>query len=152
MKYAFEMIPGSVRPIERIEFPGLTSCRAYQSLPQKQSDPKSPGVSFDEYAKWSMIIREKIPTEESIICPKGSVCFHELSWEDELRIRVSNRLVYNDFHSIVDQLWGSNIRVSLDEIHALFDPFKVLDLSLMLKVIKVYQLPFTIEKVEFSYE
>lgn len=153
MKYAFEYVEcWNEFGNRQVAFPGLASCRCYQSLPQKRSDPWSPSVSFKEHVKWSMIIREKIPTEESIICPTGSVSFTGVSWQDELRIHVSNRLVYNQFSHIANALWENYVRVTESEISHLFDPFKELDLSLMLKVIKVYQLPFTIEKVEFNYE
>lgn len=99
-----------------------------------------------------MVNREKIPTEESIICPTGSVSFTDVSWQDELRIRVSNRLIYNQFSNITDALWDDCVRVTPREIGNLFDPFEELDLNLMLKVIKVYKLPFTIEEVKFKYE
>lgn len=153
MKYAFEFAECWNEFGNRcVKFPGLASCRAYQSLPQKQSDPRSPGISFGEYIKWSMIIREKIPTEESVICPKGSVSFLGVSWQDELRIRVSNALIYNQFSNIEDALWENYARTTTIEIRNLFDPFKDLDLDLMLKVIKVYKLPFKIEEVKFKYE
>ena len=153
MKYAFEFVE-CVNEFgnRRVRFPGLTSCRAYQSLPQKQSDPRSPSISFGEYIKWSMIIRENIPTEESVICPKGSVSSLGVSWQDELRIRVSNELIYNQFSDIENALWENYVRVTSTEIRNLFDPFKDLDLGLMLKVIKVYKLPFKIEEVKFKYE
>lgn len=153
MKYAFEYVEcWNEFGNRQIAFPGLANCRCYQSMPQKRSANWSADVSFKEHIKWSMIIREKIPTEESIICPTGSVSFTDVSWQDELRIRVSNRLIYNQFSHITDALWDNYVRVTPREIGNLFDPFEELDLSLMLKVIKVYQLPFTIEEVKFNYD
>lgn len=87
-----------------------------------------------------------------MICPKGSVSSLGVSWQDELRIRVSNELIYNQFSDIENALWENYVRVTSTEIRNLFDPFKDLDLGLMLKVIKVYKLPFKIEEVKFKYE
>lgn len=77
----------------------------------------------------------------------------QISWQNELRTRVSKALGNNNSnYDVLSILWDCHIRVDLNSVRKLFDPTEELDLELMLRVIKIYSLPFKIEEVKFKYE
>lgn len=75
-----------------------------------------------------------------------------LDWQTELRVRVSNVLIYNNLDDIADALWTDSLRLAQWEVEELFDPSKELNLFRMLEVIRIFKLPFKVEEVKFKYE
>ena len=96
--------------------------------------------------------RKLIEVNQKPLPPQEGNFACEVDWKTELRIRVSNALLYNTFEDILNVLWDENVRVNTKEIEDLFCVYKKLDIFLMLEVIRVFKLPFKIEKIKFKYE
>lgn len=117
-------------------------------------------ATSEDMAKWTLakvidyklerralinVNQEQTPKQET-----ETVC--EVDWKTELRIRVSNALIYNTFEDILNVLWDKNIRTNMKEIQELFGVFNKLDIILMLEVIRAFKLPYVLEEIKFKYE
>lgn len=98
---------------------------------------------------WEKIKQRKpVPVDSDITQDRLVV----LDWQTELRVRVSNRLIYNSLENIADKMWENSTRLAHRQVDELFDPTEELNLFRMLEVIRAYKLPFQIQEVKFKYE
>lgn len=101
---------------------------------------------------WKIMARTVINVDQEKREPIESEIFCEVDWKTELRIRVSNALLYSTFEDIVNRLWNENVRTNVKEIQNLFGVFNKLDIILMLEVIRALRLPFQLQQIKFKYE
>lgn len=124
---------------QSFEYSGLSECIPGQN--EKETINKNFKEMIAFYMGSGMII--PVPHGGTEL-PPGYV-YHEVDWQDELRIRLYNAILEMDLNQI-----ALDLKRYTDSIRDLFDFDKVLDVDLCVKIIQRYKLPIKWKTVEIE--